>query len=126
MSKTVATFVQNVGLIWLKGGFLLLSVILDTNVIIGLKLLFIRTNGVMCPGKEIKSGLKLIRIEETDVATRTCKLNIGLSIFFFCKGHRWQVNFCGPRTDRLLFNLVQRSLATLYFNYYYLFGIAIV
>ena len=30
-----------------------------------------RDNGVMCTGKEIKPGLKLVRI---DVATHTCKL----------------------------------------------------
>ena len=51
-----------------------------------------RDNGILCLGKEIKSGLKLVRME-TDVATHTCKLllrkkpehlytNIKL---FFCK-----------------------------------------
>ena len=39
MSKTVATFVQNMGLIWLKGGF-----IQDTNVTVGLKLFTAGTN----------------------------------------------------------------------------------
>ena len=48
-----------------------------------------RDNGVMCTEKEIKSGLKLIRLE-TDVAAHSCKLlkktpDIGISILFFCK-----------------------------------------
>ena len=83
MSKTVASFVQKVGSIWLKGGFLLqlfrwlfTSVIQDTKVIVGLKLLTIGTNVttvLLCTRKEIKSGLKLVRME-TDVATHTCKL----------------------------------------------------
>ena len=64
------------GLIWLKVGFLRFTVIQDTNVILGLKLLTTGANlqnGVMCTGKESKSGLKLGRME-TDVATHTCKL----------------------------------------------------
>ena len=43
MCKTVATFVQTVGLICLRGGFFT-SVIQDTNVIVGLKLLTTGTN----------------------------------------------------------------------------------
>ena len=43
LSKTVATIVQKVGLIWLKVGFLA-SVVQDTNVIVGLKLLATGTN----------------------------------------------------------------------------------
>ena len=44
----------------------------------------------MCTGKEIQSGLKLVRME-TDVATHTCKLllrkslNFGISVLFFRK-----------------------------------------
>ena len=54
----------------------------------------------MCTGKEIESGLKLVRME-TDVATHTCKilsrknLNIGISILFFCKF--LQIKVC-PKT----------------------------
>ena len=59
MSKTVATFVQKVGVIWLKGGFLL-----DTYVInCWLKIVNHwdkRDNCVMYTGREIKSGLKLV------------------------------------------------------------------
>ena len=54
MSKTVATFVKKVGLIWLKGGFSLF--IQDTNVIVGLKLLTTGTNmtKVLCEhGKKL-------------------------------------------------------------------------
>ena len=45
----------------------------------------------MCTGKEIKSGLKLVRME-TDVATNTCKLLLrkkpehwDINAVFFCK-----------------------------------------
>ena len=47
-------------------------------------------NDVMCIEKEIKSGLKSVRME-TDVATHTCKLllgknlNTGISILLFCQ-----------------------------------------
>ena len=74
MSKTVATFVQKVGLIWLKGGFYFsysghgcnswLKIVNHWDK---------RHNGVMCTGKKIESGLELVRME-TDVATHTCKL----------------------------------------------------
>ena len=64
---------QNI-LIWLKGGFYFscsghksncwLKIVIHWNK---------RDNGVLCTGKEIKSGLKLARME-TDVATHVCKL----------------------------------------------------
>ena len=72
MCKTVASFVQNLGLIWLNGGVFSYS---------GHKC----NCWLMCTGKEIRSGLKLVRME-TDVATQTCKLllrktlNIGISV----------------------------------------------
>ena len=49
MSKTVATFVQKVGSVWLKGGPFT-SIIQGTNVIVGLKLLTTGTNvtSVLC------------------------------------------------------------------------------
>ena len=56
--------------------WLFASVIQDTKVIVGLKLLTTGTNvrTLLCAqGKEIKSGLKLVRME-TDVATHTCRL----------------------------------------------------
>ena len=40
---------------------------------------------LMCTGKEIKSGLKLVRIE-TDVATHTCKLLLRK------KPEHWDIN----------------------------------
>ena len=58
MSKTVSTFVQKVGLIWLKGGFFSY---LGHKCNCWLKIVNHgdkRDNGVMCTGKEIKSGLK--------------------------------------------------------------------
>ena len=52
-----------------------------------------RDNGVMCTGKEIKSGLKLVRME-IDVATHTCKRllrKIALTLGYqYCSF----VNFC--------------------------------
>ena len=65
MSKTVATLVQKVGLILLKGGFYFSYSGHKCNC--WLKVVVPhwdkRDNGVMCTGKEIKSGLKLIRME---------------------------------------------------------------
>ena len=71
MSKTVATFVQKVGLIWIKGGFYFscsghrcnrwLNTVNHWDK---------RDNRVLCTGKEIKSGLKLVL--ELAVATPTC------------------------------------------------------
>ena len=52
--------------------WLFTSVIQDTNVIVGLKLLTTGTNVttvLLCTGKEINSGLKLVRME-ADVATQ--------------------------------------------------------
>ena len=72
---------------------LIASAVQDTNVILGLKLLTTGTNvkKVLCTGKEIRSGLKLARME-TDLAKHICKLlsrkkqlNIAVSILFFCK-----------------------------------------
>ena len=56
MSKTVATFVQKVGLIWLKLKVVFTLFIQDTNVIVGLKLLTTGTNmtKVLCEqGKKL-------------------------------------------------------------------------
>ena len=75
LSKTVATFVQKVGLIWLKCGFFA-SIIQDTNVVVGLKLLTTTTNvtTVLCTqGNKIKSGFKKVRTK-TDVTTHTCQV----------------------------------------------------
>ena len=58
MSKIVATFVQKVGLIWLKGDFLLY---LGHKCNCWSKIVKHwdkRDNDVMCAGKDIKSGLK--------------------------------------------------------------------
>ena len=44
-----------------------------------------RENGVMCTRKEIKSGLKSVRME-TDIATHTCKL------FLRKKPEHWDIN----------------------------------
>ena len=55
ISETIATFVQKAGLIWLEGIFFT-SVIQDTNVIVGLKLLTTGTNvtAVLCAqGKKL-------------------------------------------------------------------------
>ena len=89
MSKTVSIFVQKVGLSWLQGGFYFsysghkyncwLKIVNHWDK---------RDHGVMCAGKEIKPGLKLVRME-TDISMQTCnlllrkKLNIGTSIFSF-------------------------------------------
>ena len=57
-------------------GWLFTSVIQDTDVIVGLKVLITRKKpdgGVMCAGKKNKSGSKLVRIRP-DVATNTRKL----------------------------------------------------
>ena len=76
--KTVASFVQKVGLIWLKDG---ISVIQDAKVIVNH--CDKPEDDVMCTGKENKAGLKLVRMK-TDVATHTSKLllrkkmNIGI------------------------------------------------
>ena len=50
-----------------------------------------RDNGVICTGKEIKSGLKLVGME-TGVAKHTCKLllrkknlKIVISVLYFCR-----------------------------------------
>ena len=72
MSKTVATYVQKVGLIGLTGGFgysghkfnCLFKIVNHWDK---------RDNGVMCTGKEIQSGLKLVR-SETNIVVHTCKL----------------------------------------------------
>ena len=87
MSKTVVTFIQKVGLIWLKGG-LLLQLFKDTNVIVGLKLLTTSTNAttVLCAqGKRLNLVQKLIGME-TDVATDTTKL------LFRKKPEHWDIN----------------------------------
>ena len=44
-----------------------------------------RDNGVMCTGKEIQSGLKLVRME-TDAAAHTCKLPLRK------KPEHWDIN----------------------------------
>ena len=58
MSKTVATFVEKLGLTWLKGAFLLLLVTQDTyRCNCWLKIVDHwdkRDNSVMCTGEEIK------------------------------------------------------------------------
>ena len=92
-------YVQNRCQLCPKGGlnlakrWLFTSVIQDTKVNVRLKLLTTGTNVttvLVCTRKEIKSGLKLVRME-TDVATHTCKLlsrknlNTGLPILFFYK-----------------------------------------
>ena len=60
--------------------WLFTSVIQGTNVIVDLKLL---TTGT---GKEIKPGLKLVPMETTYMqAPFKKKLNIGISVLFFCK-----------------------------------------
>ena len=74
MSKTVATFVQKVGLIWLKVGFYFsysghkwncwLKIVNHWDK---------RDNEALLTGKEIESNLKLVRMD-TDIATHTCKL----------------------------------------------------
>ena len=64
MSKTVASFVQKVGLIWLKGGFYFSYSGHKCNCRLKIvKPLGKRDNGVMCTGKEIKSSLKLVQME---------------------------------------------------------------
>ena len=55
MSKTVATFVKSGLNLAKKVAFT--SIIHDTNVTVGFKLLT-TDNGVMCAGKEIKSDLR--------------------------------------------------------------------
>ena len=77
MSKIVSSFVQKgkCGLNLAKG-WLFTSVIQDTNVIVGLKVLITMKNltTVLCAqGKKNKSGSKLVRIKP-DVATNTRKL----------------------------------------------------
>ena len=74
MSKIVPTFVQKVGLLWLKSGFYFsysrhrrscwLKIVSHWDK---------RDNGVLCTGRDIKFGLTLVGME-TDVATHTCKL----------------------------------------------------
>ena len=67
--------------------WLFTSVFQDINVIVGLRLLTTgtnRDNGVLCTRKEIKSGLKLARMENTDMPapfkknTEYCDINIVL------------------------------------------------
>ena len=73
MSKTIATFVQKVGLIRLKNGRVFTPDFQNTIVIVGIKMLMFhldkRDNGVQ--GKNI-SGSKLVRMV-VGVATHTCK-----------------------------------------------------
>ena len=79
MSKIVSSFVQKAksGLNLAKGWlFTCTSVIQDTGVIVGLKVLITGKNltTVLCAqGKENKSGSKLVRIKP-DVETNTRKL----------------------------------------------------
>ena len=73
--------------------WLFTSAVQDTNVIVGLKLLTTGTNnGILCTGKEIKSGLKSARMETDDSNTymqgssfQEKILNIAISVLFFCK-----------------------------------------
>ena len=77
MSKTVATLVQKVGLIWLKGGFFYFSYSGPTcHCLFKIVDHWDKSgNGVMRTRKETTSGLKLVRME-TNVATHTCKLRL--------------------------------------------------
>ena len=90
ISKTIATFVQKGGLIWLKVVFYFSHSGHKCNC--WLKIVNHwdkRDSGAMCTGKEIKSGLKLVRMVK-DVATHTCKLLLRK------KPEHWDINtgFC--------------------------------
>ena len=74
MFKTVSTFVQKVGLIWLKVAFYFSYS--GNKCICWFKIVNHwdkRDNGVMCTRKEIKSGLESVRMK-TDLAAHTGKL----------------------------------------------------
>ena len=60
MSKTVATFVQKVGLIWLKVSFYLSYSEHKGNCWLKIVNHWDERDSVMCTVKEIKSGLKLL------------------------------------------------------------------
>ena len=79
MSKTVAIFVEKEGLIWLNSGFLIQLFRTQCNRFLKIVYHWDKSDdGVMCTGKEIKSGLNLIRME-TDVATH---IHTNASFFF--------------------------------------------
>ena len=86
ISKTVATFVQKVGLIWLNGGFYCSYSGHKCNYWLKIVNHWDKCDsGVTCAAKEIKSGLNLVRME-TDVVTHKCKL------LFRKKTEHWDIN----------------------------------